>query len=75
MLLRVRLFQTFLIALLLGIVYFDTEIKQTTVMNINGLLFSVVANMNFLFQFAAVNVVAFFFKHSSLDFCFPYMTP
>jgi hypothetical protein len=41
MLLRVRLFQTFLISALLGVVYFNTKIKQTTVMNINGLLFAV----------------------------------
>lgn len=45
-----------IIALLFGLVYFNTQVSQTTVMNINGLLFQCVANMSFMFQFAAVNV-------------------
>uniref|UniRef100_A0A915EQR8 ABC transporter domain-containing protein n=1 Tax=Ditylenchus dipsaci TaxID=166011 RepID=A0A915EQR8_9BILA len=55
MLLKVRFFQTVFIALLLGVIYFNTPVRQTTVMNINGLLFQSIANMNFMFQFAAVN--------------------
>uniref|UniRef100_A0A915EME6 ABC transporter domain-containing protein n=1 Tax=Ditylenchus dipsaci TaxID=166011 RepID=A0A915EME6_9BILA len=37
------------------VIYFNTPVRQTTVMNINGLLFQSIANMNFMFQFAAVN--------------------
>lgn len=56
MLLKVRLFQTVLIGLLLGIIYFQTNICKQTVMNINGLLFQAIANANFMFQFAAVQI-------------------
>lgn len=35
--------------------YFNTPIRQTTVMNVNGLMFQAIANMNFMFQFAAVS--------------------
>ncbi|KAH7698941.1 Protein WHT-7 a [Aphelenchoides avenae] len=56
MVLRVRLFQTIIIALLFGMVYFNTQVAQTTIMNINGLLFQCVANMSFMFQFAAVTL-------------------
>ncbi|KAF7638719.1 ABC transporter domain-containing protein [Meloidogyne graminicola] len=56
MLLKVRLFQTLLISLILGIIYFQTPIRQTTIMNINGLIFQSVANMNFMFQFGAAHI-------------------
>uniref|UniRef100_A0A183CHT4 ABC transporter domain-containing protein n=1 Tax=Globodera pallida TaxID=36090 RepID=A0A183CHT4_GLOPA len=70
MLLRVRLFQTLLIGLLLGGIYWNTTVSQSTVMNINGLMFQAVANMNFMFQFAAVHVFCdelpiFMREHSS----------
>ncbi|KAL7074296.1 hypothetical protein ACQ4LE_006499 [Meloidogyne hapla] len=56
MLLKVKFFQTLLISIILGIIYFQTPIRQTTVMNINGLIFQSIANMNFMFQFAAVHI-------------------
>ena len=56
MLLKVRLFQTLLIGLLLGAIYFQTPVCNSTIMNINGLMFQAVANMNFMFQFAAVHI-------------------
>ncbi|CAK5076470.1 unnamed protein product [Meloidogyne enterolobii] len=56
MLLKVKLFQTLLISIILGTIYFQTPIRQTTVMNINGLIFQSIANMNFMFQFAAVHI-------------------
>ncbi|KAL3083748.1 hypothetical protein niasHT_036741 [Heterodera trifolii] len=70
MLLRVRLFQTLLVGLLLGSIYWNTAVTQSTVMNINGLMFQAVANMNFMFQFAAVHVFCdelpiFMREHSS----------
>ncbi|KAI6210486.1 ATP-binding cassette sub-family G member 2 [Aphelenchoides besseyi] len=56
MLLRVRVFQTLITALILGIVYFDTPIRQSTIINVNGLLFITTSNMNFMFQFASVGL-------------------
>lgn len=43
------------IAIILALVYYDTKISQTTVMNVNGNLFQAVMNTNFMFQFTAVN--------------------
>ncbi|KAI6227115.1 ATP-binding cassette sub-family G member 2 [Aphelenchoides besseyi] len=56
MLLRVRVFQTLISAVILGIVYFDTPIRQSTIINVNGLLFITTTNMNFMFQFASVGL-------------------
>uniref|UniRef100_A0A914XPT6 ABC transporter domain-containing protein n=1 Tax=Plectus sambesii TaxID=2011161 RepID=A0A914XPT6_9BILA len=56
MLLKVRLFQTLIVAVLTGLVYFQTTISSQTIININGILFQLVANMNFMFQFAVVEV-------------------
>ncbi|CEF66619.1 ATP-binding cassette sub-family G member 2 [Strongyloides ratti] len=57
MLLKVRLFQSILIAVILGLVYFQTPVKQATVMNINGVLFQAVSNLNFMFQFVIVYIM------------------
>uniref|UniRef100_A0A0K0E6J2 ABC transporter domain-containing protein n=1 Tax=Strongyloides stercoralis TaxID=6248 RepID=A0A0K0E6J2_STRER len=57
MLLKVRLFQSILIALILGTVYFQTPVTQATVMNINGVLFQAVSNLNFMFQFVIVYIM------------------
>uniref|UniRef100_A0AC35G7Z4 ABC transporter domain-containing protein n=1 Tax=Panagrolaimus sp. PS1159 TaxID=55785 RepID=A0AC35G7Z4_9BILA len=54
--LHVRIFQTFVIAIILAMIYFGTKISQSTIMNVNGNLFNVVMNMNFMFQFTAVNM-------------------
>ncbi|KAE9548295.1 hypothetical protein FO519_008493 [Halicephalobus sp. NKZ332] len=54
--LQVRIFQTIVIALIMGFVYFNTEINQRTVMSINGSLFQVVVSVNFMFQFTAVHM-------------------
>ncbi len=45
------------IALLLGIVYFDQELCQKCVTNINGILFLVIIQMTFQNMFAVVNVI------------------
>uniref|UniRef100_A0A0M3IE80 ABC2_membrane domain-containing protein n=1 Tax=Ascaris lumbricoides TaxID=6252 RepID=A0A0M3IE80_ASCLU len=55
-LLRVRLFQTIIIGVITGLVYLQTPITQTTIMNINGVLFTLVCNMNYLFQIVVVEV-------------------
>uniref|UniRef100_A0A0N4ZNY3 ABC transporter domain-containing protein n=1 Tax=Parastrongyloides trichosuri TaxID=131310 RepID=A0A0N4ZNY3_PARTI len=57
MLLKVRLFQSILIAVILGVVYFQTPVTQATVMNINGVLFQAVSNLNFMFQFVIVYIL------------------
>ncbi|TKR65334.1 hypothetical protein L596_025752 [Steinernema carpocapsae] len=54
MLLPVRLFQALLVATTFSVINFQINIKQETVMNINGLLFLTITSMNFLFQFAVV---------------------
>uniref|UniRef100_A0AC35TZN8 ABC transporter domain-containing protein n=1 Tax=Rhabditophanes sp. KR3021 TaxID=114890 RepID=A0AC35TZN8_9BILA len=54
MLLKVRLFQSIAIALILGLVYWQTPINQETVMNVNGLIFQSISNLNFMFQFVIV---------------------
>uniref|UniRef100_A0AC34QF41 ABC-2 type transporter transmembrane domain-containing protein n=1 Tax=Panagrolaimus sp. JU765 TaxID=591449 RepID=A0AC34QF41_9BILA len=54
--LHVRVFQTVVIALTMGAIYFDTQISQRTVMNVNGALFQVIMNMNFMFQFTTVHM-------------------
>ncbi|VDM26186.1 unnamed protein product [Toxocara canis] len=41
-------------AVITGLVYLGTPIMQSTIMNINGVLFTLVCDMNFLFQFVVV---------------------
>uniref|UniRef100_A0A915BTL1 ABC transporter domain-containing protein n=1 Tax=Parascaris univalens TaxID=6257 RepID=A0A915BTL1_PARUN len=55
-LLRVRLFQTIITGVITGLVYLRTPITQTTIMNINGLLFTFICSMNYLFQIVVVEV-------------------
>lgn len=57
--LKVRLLQTIIAALLAGVIYGGTEMSQSTIMNYNGALFSLVCNMNWLFQNSAVELFCF----------------
>ncbi|CAD5234204.1 unnamed protein product [Bursaphelenchus xylophilus] len=57
MLLKVKLIQTIIISIILGLIYFNTPVKQSTIMNINGLLYQAASNMNFMFQFAALGMI------------------
>ncbi|CAD5229599.1 unnamed protein product [Bursaphelenchus okinawaensis] len=56
-LLKVKLIQTIIIGIILGLIYFNTPVKQSTVMNINGLLYQAASNMNFMFQFSALGMI------------------
>uniref|UniRef100_A0A1I8AJW0 ABC transporter domain-containing protein n=1 Tax=Steinernema glaseri TaxID=37863 RepID=A0A1I8AJW0_9BILA len=52
---KFRLIETLLVGLIIGSLYFQTPVNQSTVNNINGLLYTSVANINFMYQFEAVN--------------------
>ncbi|KAK0418642.1 hypothetical protein QR680_013685 [Steinernema hermaphroditum] len=52
---KFRLIETLLVGLIIGSVYFQTPVNQSTITNINGLLYTSVTNMNFMYQFEAVN--------------------
>ncbi|XP_026668551.1 ABC transporter G family member 3-like [Ceratina calcarata] len=55
-LIKVRLLQTIMVSLLIGIVYFNQQLDQDGVMNINGALFIFLTNMTFQNVFAVINV-------------------
>ncbi|XGW18439.1 hypothetical protein V3C99_002790, partial [Haemonchus contortus] len=57
MLLNIRLLQTVIIAVLTGMVYFQTAVRADTVISINGILFNHVRNLNFMLQFPAVPAI------------------
>ncbi|CAL7940895.1 unnamed protein product [Xylocopa violacea] len=55
-LIKVRLLQTVMVSLLIGVVYFNQKLDQDGVMNINGALFIFLTNMTFQNVFAVINV-------------------
>ncbi|XP_076242442.1 protein white isoform X3 [Calliopsis andreniformis] len=55
-LIKVRLLQTVMVSLLIGVIYFDQQLDQDGVMNINGALFIFLTNMTFQNVFAVINV-------------------
>ncbi|KAH0946841.1 hypothetical protein HN011_008567 [Eciton burchellii] len=55
-LIKVRLLQTIMISLLIGVIYFGQQMDQDGVMNINGALFIFLTNMTFQNIFAVINV-------------------
>ncbi|XP_076166926.1 protein white-like isoform X2 [Ptiloglossa arizonensis] len=55
-LIKIRLLQTIMVALLIGIVYFNQQLDQDGVMNINGALFIFLTNMTFQNVFAVINI-------------------
>ncbi|XP_076634762.1 ABC transporter G family member 3 [Colletes latitarsis] len=55
-LIKIRLLQTVMVSLLVGIVYFNQRLDQDGVMNINGALFIFLTNMTFQNVFAVINV-------------------
>ncbi|XP_014285221.1 protein white [Halyomorpha halys] len=55
-LIKVRMLQTFMVALMIGVIYFGQELDQDGVMNINGALFICLTNMTFQNVFAVINV-------------------
>ncbi|CAL8147556.1 unnamed protein product [Orchesella dallaii] len=56
MVLRVRVIQTVIISLLLGVIFLGQELNQEGVMNINGALFLFLTNMTFQNVFSVINV-------------------
>ncbi|XP_018021065.1 protein white [Hyalella azteca] len=54
-LIKVRFFQVFLIAVLLGIIYFQQTPSQDSVTNINGAIFLLLTNMTFQNVFGVIN--------------------
>ncbi|XP_063236423.1 protein white-like [Bacillus rossius redtenbacheri] len=55
-LIKVRILQTVMVALVIGLVYFNQKMDQDGVMNINGALFLFLTNMTFQNLFAVINV-------------------
>ncbi|XP_053998040.1 protein white-like [Hylaeus anthracinus] len=55
-LIKIRLLQTVMVSLLIGVVYYDQRLDQDGVMNINGALFIFLTNMTFQNVFAVINV-------------------
>nr|WOD55111.1 ABCG transpoter White [Hymenopus coronatus] len=56
LLIKVRLLQTLMVSLLIGVIYYGQELNQEGVMNINGALFIFITNMTFQNVFAVINV-------------------
>ena len=54
---KVRIMQTIVIALILGAVYFGQELTEEGVMSINGAIFLFITNMTFSNMFAVINVI------------------
>ncbi|XP_054160065.1 protein white-like [Oppia nitens] len=55
MLTKIRIIQTIVISIVFGLIYWQLEVNQTGIMNINGALFLLVTNMNFSSVFGVVN--------------------
>ncbi|XP_008554320.1 protein white [Microplitis demolitor] len=55
-LIKVRLLQTLMVSLLIGIIYYGQKLDQDGVMNINGALFIFLTNMTFQNVFAVITV-------------------
>ncbi|XP_052773368.1 protein white-like [Mya arenaria] len=55
MVMRVRVIQTVVLALLLGLIYLQVDNDQEGVMNVNGVLFLVLTNMTFTSVFGVLN--------------------
>lgn len=56
LLIKVRLIQTVMIAILIGLIFFQQKMNQEGVMNINGALFLFLTNMTFQNVFSVINV-------------------
>ncbi|XP_059178882.1 protein white-like [Physella acuta] len=52
---RVRIMQALTLAIVLGLVYFQLDVNQKGVMNINGAIFLLITNTSFSNMFAVVN--------------------
>uniref|UniRef100_A0A183HY08 ABC2_membrane domain-containing protein n=1 Tax=Onchocerca flexuosa TaxID=387005 RepID=A0A183HY08_9BILA len=57
LLLKVKLIQVIVTALIIGIVNFQTQITGPTIMNLEGLLYNTIRDMNFIFLFPSISVI------------------
>ncbi|VDM58504.1 unnamed protein product [Angiostrongylus costaricensis] len=57
MVLKTRIVQTVICAIITGVVYYDTAVTSNTIVSINGFLFNQVRNLNFMLQFPAVPAI------------------
>ena len=57
LIMRVRIIQTIMIALILGAVYFGQELTAEGVMSINGAIFLFITSSTFSNMFAVINVI------------------
>ncbi|XP_075237816.1 uncharacterized protein LOC142334036 [Lycorma delicatula] len=55
-LIKVRMLQTIMVALMIGVIYFGQEYDQDGVININGALFICISNMTFQNIFSVISV-------------------
>nr|QEO19116.1 white [Limnogonus franciscanus] len=55
-LIKVRVLQTLMVALMIGIIYFGQKLDQDGVMNINGAIYVCITNMTFQNVFAVISV-------------------
>ncbi|PNF26870.1 hypothetical protein B7P43_G16260 [Cryptotermes secundus] len=56
LLIKVRILQTLMVSVLIGVIYYGQDLNQDGVMNINGALFIFLTNMTFQNVFAVINV-------------------
>ncbi|VIO97649.1 Uncharacterized protein BM_BM3156 [Brugia malayi] len=57
LLLKVKFIQVIVTALVIGMVNFQTQLTGPTIINLEGLLYNTVRDMNFIFLFPSVNVI------------------
>ncbi|GAB0088557.1 Protein white [Sergentomyia squamirostris] len=56
LLVKVRIIQTLMVSILVGLIFFQQKLDQTGVMNINGAIFLFLTNMTFQNVFAVIHV-------------------
>ncbi|KDR20987.1 Protein white [Zootermopsis nevadensis] len=56
LLIKVRILQTLMVSVVIGVIYYGQELNQDGVININGALFIFLTNMTFQNVFAVINV-------------------
>ncbi|KAL3984547.1 ABC-2 type transporter family protein [Acanthocheilonema viteae] len=57
LLLKVKFIQVIVTALVIGMVNFQTQITGPTIMNLEGILYNTVRDMNFIFLFPSISVI------------------
>ncbi|EFO13394.2 hypothetical protein LOAG_15135, partial [Loa loa] len=55
LLLKVKFIQIIVTALAIGMVNFQTQITGPTIMNLEGILYNTIRDMNFIFLFPSIN--------------------